>query len=302
MAVTVGQTPDQTPDQPSRSKPESMARGRLNRFLASKPAVVGLVVIIILFLATLIGPHFSQDPNVTHILDKFQSPSHEHRLGTDAVGRDILARVLLGGRVSFIVAFCATGLAVLLGGVLGVTAGYSRRWVDEGVSRVFDTLLAFPLLLLAIVILAALGPTMPAEILAIGISDTPRFGRLYRALTLEAKDREYVKSAKVLGYSRARIIFKHILPNIYVSVLVIATGNLGKTALAEAALSFLGIGVQRPTPSWGNMIADGRPYLQYAAWIALVPGIALTAFTLSFAFLGDGLRDAFDVREGGPAK
>ena len=277
----------------------SAAKLRLHRFLGSKAAVVALCVVVFLFLLTLIGPFFTQDPNAVNITDKFAAPSTAHWFGTDELGRDVFARVVIGGRVSFIVAFGATGLAVLLGGIIGITAGYGRRIVNEGLSRVFDTLLAFPLLLLAIVILAAFGPTMVAEILAIGISDTPRFGRLYRALTLEARDREYIKSARVLGYSTRRVVFRHILPNIYISVLVVATGNLGKTALAEAALSFLGIGVQRPTASWGNMIAEGSPYLQYAPWIALAPGIALTALTLGFAFLGDGLRDAFDVRETG---
>jgi peptide/nickel transport system permease protein len=272
---------------------------RLRRFLSSKPAVAGAVILIVLLLLVVICPFFTQDPNVSNILEKLQGHSSAHFFGTDDFGRDVLARALLGGRVSFIVAFGACIVAVAGGGILGIVAGYWRGPVDDVISRIFDILLAFPMLLLAIIILAALGPSLGAEIIAIGVSDFPRYGRLVRALTLEAKEREYVRSAVALGYSRRRILMRHIIPNIYTPVLVSATSNIGKYALAEAALSFLGIGVQLPQPSWGNMIAEGQPYLQIAPAIALVPGIAITLMTISFAFVGDGLRDAFDIREAG---
>jgi peptide/nickel transport system permease protein len=272
---------------------------RLRRFLANKPAVISAVILILMLLAVVIGPFFAQSPNVSDITAKLQGHSSAHFFGTDDFGRDILARVLVGGRVSFIVAFAATAVSVVGGGILGLIAGYWRGPVDDVISRIFDILLAFPMLLLAIVILAALGPSLGAEIIAIGVSDFPRYGRLVRAMTLEAKEREYVRSAVALGYSRRRIIIRHIIPNIYTGVLVVATGNMGKVALAEAALSFLGIGVQLPQASWGNMISEGQPFLQIAPLIALVAGIAITVMTICFAFLGDGLRDAFDIREAG---
>jgi peptide/nickel transport system permease protein len=294
-AETVGRAPD-APEGPSN---ESITRIQLRRFMASKPAVIGAVVIVILVLATFVGPFFTSDPNGIGITDKLASPSSAHWLGTDEFGRDILSRALVGGRVSFYVAFGASFVAVVLGGLLGLIAGLSRGLVDELISRVFDTLLAFPMLLLAIVILAALGKSSTSEIMAIGVSGVPQYGRLVRAMTLETKQREYVRSATVLGYSRLRIAGRHIIPNVYTSVLVIATGNMGKMALAEAALSFLGIGIQIPQASWGNMISEGEPYLQISPLIAVAPGVLVTLMTISFAFVGDGLRDAFDIREAG---
>jgi peptide/nickel transport system permease protein len=181
--------------------------------------------------------------------------------------------------------------------VLGIVAGYFGGILDDGLSRIFDILLAFPMLLLAIVVVAALGPSLTSVIIAIGISDVPRYGRLFRALTLELRDREFMRSAVALGYSKTRIILRHLLPNIYVPVLVIATGSMGKVALSESALSFLGVGVKPPQPSWGNIIAEGQPFLQYSPLIAVAPGVALTMLTIAFSFMGDGLRDAFDVRE-----
>jgi peptide/nickel transport system permease protein len=280
-------------------RPTSRDRTPLRRFLSSKPAVVSAVILTLLLLAVIIGPFFTADPNVSDILAKLQGHSSAHFFGTDDFGRDILGRALLGGRISFIVAFAATAVAVIGGGVLGIVAGYWRGPADDVISRIFDILLAFPMLLLAIIILAALGPSLTAEIIAIGVSDFPRYGRLVRAMTLEAKEREYVRSAMVLGYSKRRILSRHIIPNIYSGVLVVATGNMGKVALAEAALSFLGIGIQRPQPSWGNMISEGQAFLQIAPAIALVPGIAVTVMAICFAFVGDGLRDAFDIREAG---
>jgi ABC-type dipeptide/oligopeptide/nickel transport system permease subunit len=275
----------------------SPSRRRLRRFLRNRPAAVSAVVVIVLLLAAIVGPLFAQDPTLVNLNNPLANPSGAHLLGTDDLGRDLFARVLDGGRVSFIVAFCATAIAVIPAGIFGVLAGYTRGIFDEIISRIFDILLAIPVLLLAIVIVSALGPSLSSLIVAIGISDIPRYGRLFRALTLEAKEREYVRSALVLGYSAPRVMIKHILPNIYLPVMIIATGNLGKVALAEASLSYLGVGVQPPQASWGNIISEGQPYLQYHPILALAPGIALSALTLAFSFVGDGLRDAFDVRD-----
>jgi peptide/nickel transport system permease protein len=273
------------------------SQGHLKRFLRHKPAAVSLVVLVLLVLACIIGPYFLPNPTLVNTNAGLQSPSAAHLLGTDDLGRDLLARILAGGRVSFTVAITATLVAVVPAGLLGMVSGYFRGIVDDVLSRIFDILLAVPMLLLAIAIVAALGPSLTSIIIAIGISDIPRYGRLFRALTLECKEREYVQNAVVLGYKRTRILLRHILPNIYTPVVVVAAGNLGKVALAEAALSFLGVGVQPPQASWGNIISEAQPYLQYKPLFAIVPGVALTIVTLAFSFIGDGLRDAFDVRE-----
>jgi peptide/nickel transport system permease protein len=282
---------------PAATLRRALTNDSARRFWLNRPAVVATVVIVVLFLASFLGPFFTPDPTLVDVNSTFLHASWAHPLGTDDLGRDLLARVLDGGRVSFIVAFFATAVAVVPAGVLGIVAGYFGGILDDGLSRIFDILLAFPMLLLAIVVVAALGPSLTSVIIAIGISDVPRYGRLFRALTLELRDREFMRSAVALGYSKTRIILRHLLPNIYVPVLVIATGSMGKVALSESALSFLGVGVKPPQPSWGNIIAEGQPFLQYSPLIAVAPGVALTMLTIAFSFMGDGLRDAFDVRE-----
>lgn len=271
--------------------------GRRRRFMSNVPATLGLVLLLGLAIASLVGPLLTMDPTDVDLRARLQGPSAAHLLGTDQLGRDLLARVLAGGQVSFTVAIASTLVALTTAMVIGMTAGYFGGLVDELLSRVLDVLLTFPALLLAIIIVAAIGPSLSSVVLAIGIAYVPRYGRLFRALTLATRQLEYVEGARALGYSSPRVLARHILPNILVAVLVVAAGNMGRVALAEASLSFLGAGVQPPAASWGNMIAEEQQLLQYFPWLPLVPGVALTIVTISFAFVGDGLRDAFDVRE-----
>jgi peptide/nickel transport system permease protein len=265
--------------------------------MRSRPATVGLLVLVLLGLASVAGPFFLPDPEFVNVRERLTAPSAIHLLGTDNLGRDLLSRVLRGGQVSFVVAIAATVFALLPSFVLGIGAAYYGGLVDEGLSRVFDVVLTFPALLLGIIFVAAIGPSPASLIIAVGIAFLPRYGRLIRALTLQVRQREYVLAALALGYDDLRVIRNHIFPNIIVPVLVIAAGNLGRAAIAEASLSFLGVGIQPPAPSWGNIIADSQPYLRYYPMFALVPAIFLSTATVAFAFVGDGLRDAFDVRE-----
>lgn len=283
--------------QPRRSI-RAAFRSPLRRFSRNRSAVVGALALMVVGLAALLGPLVAPDPLHVNVALRLQPPGTEgHLLGTDALGRDILARVLDGGRVSLLVAIVSSVVALMPAMLIGVTAGYFRGFVDDALSRIFDVLLTFPTLLLAIIVVAALGPSLGSIIVAVGVAYVPRYGRLFRALTLATREREYIQAANALGYSDLRVAAIHILPNILLPVIVIAAGNMGRVALAEASLSFLGAGVQVPQPSWGNMIAEGQRFLQYYPWVALVPGVILTVVTVSFAFVGDGLRDAYDVKD-----
>jgi peptide/nickel transport system permease protein len=253
--------------------------GSLRRFLHSVPGVVAAVVIVCIGLAAIIGPWFAQDPNFANVTQSFASPSGAHLLGTDDLGRDLLARVL--------------GIAM----VFGVIAGYFGGILDELLSRAFDVIVTFPMILLAVLIVVALGPSITAVSIAIGIVVVPRYGRQFRVLTKSCVQREYVQAVIAQGYSPLRVIVRHVLPNILLPVAVIAAGNMGRLAVAEASLSYLGAGVRPPNASWGNMIADGQEYLQTAPGIAVYPGIALCVLAISFSFVGDALRDAFDLSE-----
>jgi peptide/nickel transport system permease protein len=275
-----------------------LSSGRVvRRILSNRAAVVAGSLLLLFLVACIVGPFFVDDPTIIHLNNRFADPSSDNILGTDHLGRDLLARLLSGGRVSFLVAIGATIAGLLPSLALGLAAGYFGGRVDEAVSRFIDVLLTIPTLLLAIIVVAVLGPSLPSLVVAIAIGDIPRYARLVRAITLEVKDREYVLSAVALGYSSFRVMLRHVLPNVYVPVIVIATGNMGRVALSEASLSFLGAGIQPPNASWGNMIAESQRFLQYSPLLAVIPGVALSAVTIGFSFLGDGLRDALDIRE-----
>jgi ABC-type dipeptide/oligopeptide/nickel transport system permease subunit len=191
----------------------------------------------------------------------------------------------------------ATAVSLTIGVFLGVVSGYRGGFLDDAITRVFDVLLSFPTLLLGIIVMAAFGGSLFTVIAATSIATVPMVGRLARAGTIGIRPREYIQGVIALGIPTSRILLRHVLPNVIVPVLVLSTGNMGRLALAEAGLSYVGAGIQPPDASWGNMIAEGQPYLQYAWWVPVIPGTVLTLVTLAFSFVGDGLRDAFDVRE-----
>lgn len=267
------------------------------RFCSNALGMISLCWVVLVVVAVIVGPWFARDPNLSDVLNRLKSPSAEFLAGTDQLGRDIFSRILAGGRVSMTVAFSATVLSLIIGLFLGVVSGYRGGLLDDVITRIFDVLLSFPTLLLGIMIVAAFGGSLLTVIFSISIATVPMVARLARAGTISVKPREYIQGVVALGIPTHRILLRHVLPNIIVPVLVLSTGNMGRLALAEGGLSYVGAGIQPPAASWGNMIAEGQAYIQYAWWVPVLPGTVLTLVTLAFSFIGDALRDAFDVRE-----
>jgi len=277
------------------------ARGRpavlLGRLLRGHLAKVGLLVIATLVVAAVLAPALAPyDPTEQRLERMLQPPGGQHLLGTDDLGRDILSRVLYGARVSLLVGVLAVGISLLAGVSLGLVAGYRGGWVDDVTMRVMDGLLAFPALVLALAITAALGPSLRNAMIALGIVGIPGFARLVRGQVLSLRAQEYVEAARAAGLADGRIVVRHILPGTLAPIIVHASLRVAFAVLAEAGLSFLGLGTQPPTPSWGSMLNTGREYLEMAPWLSVAPGAAIFVTTLSFNFLGDGLRDALDPR------
>ena len=254
---------------------------------------ISSIVILCALLADVISPY---DPNHQDYLAFTEAPSMAHWLGTDDLGRDVLSRIIHGTRVSLQVGLIAVGIAVTLGVTLGLVSGYIGKWVDDVIMRIVDAIQAFPGLILALAITAALGPSIGNAMIAIGIVSMPGIARLTRGQTLSVRERDFVSAARVLGISPLRIMFRHIWPNVTAPIIVQATLLMASAILTEAALSFLGVGVRPPTSSWGAMLRTGSQYLETAPWIAFGPGTAIFATVLAFNFVGDGLRRAFDPR------
>ena len=258
---------------------------------------VGVVVLIVLFalLAPLVARH---DPLRIDLVNQLQGPSPTHWLGTDIQGRDVWARLVYGARVSLSAGIVSQAIALLLGLTMGLVAGYYGGWVDEVVMRLADVTLAFPTLLLLIAMAAALQPSMGVVFVTIGVVGWAGMARLVRGQVLVVRGLEYVQAARSLGIKSPRIMLRHVLPNVAGPVIIAATLGIAGAIMAEAALSFLGLGVQPPTASWGSMIADARDLdqLRSAPWTSIAPGLAIGAAVLGFNLLGDALRDALDVR------
>lgn len=279
-------------------------RSAFTRLRGDARAIFGFSVVVLLILLALGAPLVtSHDPTQINLAERLGGPSAEHWLGTDVQGRDVWARLVYGARISLTVGLVSQGIALLLGVTLGLLAGYYGRWVDELVMRLADITLAFPTLLLLIAMVAALQPSLTVVFVTIGVVGWAGMARLVRGQTLVVRQLEYVQGIRALGAADSRILVRHVLPNVIAPVLIAATLGVAGAIMAEAALSFLGLGVQPPTPSWGSMIAEGRDLsqLRNAPWTSFFPGLAIGASVLGFNLLGDALRDAMDPRGAGSA-
>jgi peptide/nickel transport system permease protein len=261
---------------------------------AATAATLLLLIVLMAVFDESIAP---AGPNEIAVEDRLQPPSWAHPFGTDDLGRDILSRVVLGAAVSLRVGFLAVAFALLVGATIGLVAGYYGRWVDDVLMRFMDVLFAFPAVLLAIAVLAVRGPGAGNTALAIGIVYVPIFARVTRASVLGVREEVYVRASRSVGASDWRLLTRHVLPNAAPPIIVQASISLAFAVLAEAALSFLGLGTQPPNPSWGLMLAEGRGFIDLAWWLAFFPGMAIFLTVLCFNLLGDGLRDVLDPRQ-----
>lgn len=271
--------------------------GSVDEFQKSKSALVGSAIVIFFVLVAVVGPFIApQGINDQNLSMRLQPPSAEFWFGTDDLGRDIFSRILHGARISLTVGLSAVLISAVAGSFLGIIAGYYGRWVDTIISRIFDILLAFPSILLAIAIVSILGPSLQNALIAIAIINIPNFGRLIRSRVLSIKEEEYIHAAKAIGMRNTRILWKHILPNSMTPVIVQGTLAIATAIIEAAALGFLGLGAEAPQPEWGKMLADARMFLLNAPWAMIFPGLAIMLTVIGFNLMGDGLRDALDPK------
>jgi peptide/nickel transport system permease protein len=276
----------------------SRLRTTVETVMRNRLAVTGLVILIGLVLVALLGPLIAPyEINEIDVTNRLSPPSGEHWFGTDELGRDVFTRVVIAARVSLQVGFISVGIALSLGVPIGLLAGYYGGWVDSILMRIMDILFSIPAIVLAIAILAALGPDLVNAMIAIGIVYTPIFARITRGSVLSLRDAVFVRAARSVGATDLRILATHILPNVIAPVIVQTSLSLAFAILAEAALSFLGLGVQPPNPAWGRMLSEGRGFFQQAPWMAIFPGLAIFVTVFAFNAFGDGLRDALDPQQ-----
>ncbi len=274
-----------------------MAGDFWQRFRKNRLAVAGLTVVVLLFAVSFLAPWISPyDAGAIDLQSILQPPSGKHPFGTDPLGRDVLSRMIWGAGISLKVGFVATGIAIVLGTILGALAGYYGRWVDALIMRFVDIMLCFPTFFLILAVIAFLEPSIWNIMIIIGATGWMGITRLVRADFISLKERDFVQAARAIGASDTRIIFRHLLPNAMASILVAATLGVAGAILTESALSFLGIGVQPPTPSWGNMLTAGKDNIDIAWWLSLYPGLAILVTVLGYNLLGEGIRDALDPR------
>ncbi|WP_153977265.1 nickel transporter permease [Paenibacillus xylanilyticus] len=266
-------------------------------FRRNRLALAGLIIIVFFILLAFLAPYISPYDYKEQVLtDRLQAPSAEHWFGTDDLGRDVFSRVLYGARISLWVGFFSVIGSIIAGALLGLVAGFYGKWADMLISRLFDILLAFPGILLAIAIVAILGPSLQNALLAIAIVNIPTYGRLVRSRVLSLRQEEFITSARTLGANNMRILFRHILPNSLTPLIVQGTLGIGTAIIEAAALGFLGMGAQPPDPEWGKMLSDSRQFLQKAPWTLIFPGLSIMLTVLGFNLLGDGLRDTLDPK------
>jgi peptide/nickel transport system permease protein len=299
------QATDVITGQGSDRQPPSLAQRRLRytlRVILRDPlALFSVLVILALVILALFGPWIAPYPDQgrgrTNIPDRFQPPSAEYWLGTDQLGRDILSRIIIGSKIALGVSTIVVAVAMAVGAPLGALAGYAGGRLDNAIMRLTDLFLAFPSLLLAVAIVATLGPSLTNAMLAIAISWWPWYTRLVRGVTISLRGRYFVEAARSIGVSNRTIILRHILPNCVTPILVQATVDFGTVILAEASLAFIGLGTRPPAPDWGLMVSQGRSYILEQWWISTFPGLAIFISVLAFNLLGDTLRDILDPRQ-----
>ena len=275
-----------------RRRPKAM-----RRFWRSPRTLFGVITLVIIVLAAMFAPLLStHEPNAQNLRNRLQPPSAEHWLGTDQFGRDTYSRMVHGGRVSLSVGFLSVGIALVLGGIMGLLAGFYGGWIDRLVNAISDVLLALPGFLLALAIVAALGSSIVNVMIAVGVATVPYFVRIVRAAVLSVREMDYVSAAQASGLAALGVMFRHVLPNSLSPVIVQVTLSLAGAILTAAGLSFLGMGAQPPTAEWGADLNGARSYLREAHWPVTFPGMAIVLTVLALNFVGDGLRDALDPR------
>ena len=280
-------------------KKKSRLQETWNRFLRNKLAVIGLFIFVFIMLAAVAAPliaNYDTDAIRINVPNRLQSPSAKHIFGTDEVGRDIMARIVHGARISLVVGCAAIAVALFIGGALGAIAGYSGGKIDDVIMRCMDVFLCLPDVLLALAIVAAFGTNLVNLTIAIGLAFTPKFSRVVRSAVMTVRGVEYVEAARTIGATNTQIITNHVLINCFGPIMVQVTLYVANAILTIAAMSFIGLGIQAPIPEWGNMLASGRVYMRDHAYIVMAPGLAIFLTILSLNLLGDGLRDALDPR------
>lgn len=269
----------------------------LRRLARSRNIVVGAFLLLLIALCAILAPVLTDyDPLKVTPSDRLKPPDALHLFGTDDFGRDVFTRVLYGAQLSLVVGLVSVAIASVVGSALGLTAGYYGHWADTLIMRLIDVLLAFPNILLALVIVAILGRTLPNVMLAVGISSIPIYARVVRGSTLSVREIDFILAARAIGCPSGRIILRHILPNVIAPIIVVTTTGIAGAIISGAALSFLGLGAQPPTPEWGLMLSEGRDYLRAASWVTTYPGLAIMVTVMAINILGDGLRDVLDPR------
>ena len=267
------------------------------RLKRNRMAMTGLALVLGLFVVSVFAPWLAPyAPNQIDLKQVLMPPSPDHLLGTDTLGRDVLSRIIFGARISLLVGFVAVGLATLIGLFVGALAGYYGGWVDSALMRLVDLMLCFPTLFLILAVIALLGPSIWNIMVVIGLTGWMGVARLVRAEFLSLREREFVTAARALGAGDARLILRHLLPNALTPVMVSATLGVAGAILTESALSFLGLGVQPPTPSWGNILTAGKDNIEIAWWLSVFPGLAILITVMSYNLLGEGIREAIDPR------
>lgn len=278
----------------------SPSRRMLVRFLSNPMTACGILLCLLVVLGALLAPWLAPyDPNAQNIIDRLAPPGGDYLLGTDQFGRDVLSRILWGARISLTISIASTAAALVIGGTIGMVGGYVGNRFDRLIMQVMDVLLSFPSLILGLIVVALLGPSMANLIFAIALTAVAPFARIARAPVLSVKERAFIEAGRALGFSHARIVFVHILPNIIGEVLVMASLWAATAVRTEASLSFIGLGVKPPTATWGGMMRDGFDSILDAPWLSIFPGLAILLLVMGLNLIGDGLRDATDPKLAG---